>query len=187
MVVGVGTIAGGVYGTWGWITSQFEDEPPPALQRGEIAPDSAEPGVSLKTYLENHPTIESAPYTGFKLTSLGVQIRVTIHVVGYGKREVVIRVSDPRKGFLGAATPFEPPADDFQGKVDHWAPYGEHLTNSGTGWFAQAYMELVDGDTILDSFMTDRFDDPRPRGCAGCPSLAAAPRTLLAPVIVESP
>lgn len=187
LVVGVGTIAGGVYGTWDWITSRFEDEPPPAKQSGEIAPHSAVPGTTLKTYLKNHPTIERAPYIGFKLTSLGVQVRVTIHLVGFGRREVVIRVSDPRKGFLGAATPFEPPVDDFKGEVDHWAPYSEYLTTYGTSWFAQAYIELVDGDTILDSFKTKQFSDPRPQGCVGCPPLAAPPRKLLVPVVVASP
>lgn len=186
LVVGLGTIAGGVYGAGGWITSRFEDEPPPAIQKGEIAPHSAVPGMYLKTYLKNHPGIDRAPYHGVKSNSLGVQVRVTIHLVGFGKRELVIRVSDPRKGFIGAASPFEPPVNDFQREVDNWAPYSTYETSYGTSWFAQAYIELVDGNTILDSFKTKQFSDPRPPGCVGCPTEAAPPRKLLAPVLVES-
>jgi hypothetical protein len=138
--------------------------------------------MTLRTYLNNHPEIEKAQYLG-KLSSLGVQVRVTIHLVGFGKRVVVIRVSDPRKGFLGAAKPFEPPVDDFRGEVDHWAPYGRG--------FAQAYIELVDAGRILASVTTPLFGEPTFCGPPECfPSdrpRPEGPGKLLVPVVVESP
>ncbi len=182
LVVGLGTVAGGVYGAWGWITSRFEDEPPPAKQSGELALHSFVPRMTLRAYLKNHPEIETAQYVDH-LSSLGVQVRVTIHLVGFGEREVEIRVSDPRAGSLGASKAFEPPVDDFRGEVDHWAPY----SRGG----AQAYIELVDVEKILASVTTELFRVPTfecvPPECFPADREPRPPGKLLVPVLVETP
>ena len=144
------------------------------MQSGELSLHSSFPNLALSTYLENHPEAEQSEYSDEELGSLGVQVRVTIHLIGFRDREVVIRVSDPRKGFLGAAKSFEPPTDDYRGEVDHWAPYGEEA--------AQAYIELVDQDNILASLTTKLFKTPS----SDFPP-AAPPQELLPPLIVEEP
>lgn len=174
LVVTLATIGSGTYAAWGWITSPFKDEPRPSMQSGELSLHSYFPDLVLSTYLENHPEAEQSEYSDEELGSLGVQVRVTIHLVGYRDREVLIRVSDPHNGFLGATTSFESPTDDYRGEVDHWAPYGEEA--------AQAYIELVDKDHILESLKTKLFEAPFFAFPPGAP-----PQELLPPLIVEQP
>lgn len=136
-----------------WLTSPFSDEPVPSAQSGELSLDSSEPDMVLETYLENHPEVDASNYSNDELASLGVQVRLQVHLVGFGKREVLVLVSDPVNGFLGSEQAFEPPANDYEGEIDHWAPYGRKG--------ARAFVEIRAGANILDSLKTRLFDPPQ--------------------------
>jgi len=148
-LVGIGTSADTI---WGWVASPFSDGPVPSTQSGELSLDSYESPMPLGAYLENHPEVNASNYSSDERGSLGVQVRLHVHLVGFGKKDVLVRVSDPLHGFLGSEQAFEPPANDYKGEVDHWAPYGEKG--------AKAFIEIVAGTSILDSFKTRLFDPP---------------------------
>lgn len=151
VVLAVGTLGSGIYAAWGWLRTPASSEILAVAQSGELTLHSYLKPVSLRRYLRTHPGVDGASLGGYKPGDRGVQVRLRAHVVGFRALDVVIRVSTPTRGPSAAVTSFKPTVDDFRGQIDHWAPYDP---------VAQAYVELVSGATILDSFLTRIFREP---------------------------